>query len=159
MKKIIFLALFTNAIMASSFEAGLGYVPGDKNGDMVTGFFGMKVISLIGLRMEYTKNISKNSDFSTQDVTRYGLFATYTLPLVKSISITPKAGIVKTDSKIDLGDAFDAITNDNTSFTYGLELNYAINNQIDIFAGYTDYTKDISNIDKSNFLFGLKIAI
>jgi len=168
MKKI-FLTLFlaTGLATAGSFgQLGLAYSQGNNEGDYATGFAGINVLSNLGLRLEYTKNVTENPEFSKEDISRYGLFATYTLPLTSSFSLTPKAGITKTDGSITLKDATDAVTNDSTEFTYGLEANYHFNEQLLFYVGYTDYGQelelnniDTNKLDTQNYTFGIKLEL
>jgi hypothetical protein len=168
MKKIILaFLLVTGLATAGSFgQLGLGYSQGENEGDYVTGFAGVNVLGNLGLRLEYTKNVSENPEFSKEDISRYGLFATYTLPLTSAFSLTPKAGITKVDGSITLKDATDSITDDSTEFTYGLEANYHYNDQLLFYVGYTDYGQelDLKNIDTDkldtqNYTFGIKLEI
>jgi hypothetical protein len=168
MRKIILaLLVITGLATAGSFgQLGLAYSQGENEGDYATGFAGVNVLGNLGLRLEYTKNISENPEFSKEDISRYGLFATYTLPLTSAFSVTPKAGITKVDGSITLKDATESVTNDSTEFTYGLELNYHYNNQLLFYVGYTDYGQelDLKNIDTDkldtqNYTFGIKLEI
>ncbi len=166
MKKIILgIFLISNIMLADGFaQVGLGYSRGDNDGDIATGFVGAKVLSNIGLRLEYTKNISEHPEFSKEDISRYGLFATYTLPITSSFSITPKMGVLKTDGEFKVQDAIDTISDSSTEFTYGLELNYNYNKLVSFFVGYTDYGNkldiksiDTSKMDTQNYTIGIKI--
>jgi len=169
MKKLVLAWLAAGSLlMADSFaEVGLGYSKGNNSENYITGFGALKVIGNIAARLEYTKNISENSDlFSRQDISRYGLYATYTLPLVAGISVTPKVGLNKTDSSFTLKETVEKLTDSSTDFTFGLELNYEYNEQVHLFVGYTDYGNklDLKNIDTdeldtSNFTFGVKIEL
>jgi len=168
MKKTLFtLFLATGLTFAGSFaQLGLGYSQGEDEGHYATGFAGVNVLGNLGLRLEYTKNVSENASFSKEDISRYGLFATYTLPLTSSFSLTPKAGITQTDGSITLKDATESITDDSTTFTYGLEANYHYNEQLLFYVGYTDYGQelDLKNIDtdkldSQNYTFGIKLEI
>ena len=168
MKKIIIsLILAASLAMAGSFaQLGLGYSQGDEEGDFATGFAGINVLGDIGLRLEYTKNISEHAEFSKEDISRYGLFATYTLPLTPSFSLTPKAGLTKVDGDFTAKDAINAVSDSSTEFTYGLEANYQYNDSIALFVGYTDYGNkldinsiDISKMDTKNYTFGIKLDI
>jgi hypothetical protein len=166
-KIIISLMLASSLMMADGFaQVGLGYSKGDNDGDMLTGFAGIKVLSNIGLRLEYTKNISEHPEFSKEDISRYGLFATYTLPITPSISLTPKAGLMKTDGEFETLDTLKTISDSSTEFTYGLELNYNYSNMVTFFIGYTDYGKeleindiDTTKMDTKNYTVGIKIDI
>ena len=169
MKKILSLCVLNVALMtganASAAELGLGYAKGS-NVDNVTFFGGLNVFSNIGARLEYTKNIIDGASFSKKNITRYGLFATYTLPLTANISVTPKAGLVKTKGSFDVTDVLKTISASSTDFSYGLELNYDYNSNIAVFVGYTDYTGKLnmanvkkSDLDRSNVTFGIKIAL
>jgi hypothetical protein len=169
MKKKILIStiLLATALNASSFgNIGLGYSKGDNDGDMVTAFGSLKVFGGIALRLEYTKNFSEHPNFSKEDISRYGLFATYNLFLLPNISVTPKMGVTKTDGDYKLKDGFDVITSSSTDFTYGIELDYHLNDQFSIYAGYTDYgneqdIKDIdtSDLDSSNYTIGFKLHL
>ena len=168
MKKTVFALLLTTYLAtAGTFaQVGAGYAKGDNNGDMATGFIGVNVLSAIGLRLEYTKNFSEHSEFTKEDISRYGLFATYTLPLVAGLSVTPKAGLTKTDGEFETIDTIKTISDSSTEFTYGLEINYEFNRMISLFIGYTDYGNeldikeiDTSKMDTANYTFGIKIDI
>ena len=169
MKKIaISLLMVSSLIMADGFaQAGLGYSKGDNDGDILNGFVGLKVLGNVGLRLEYAKNISEHPQFSKEDISRYGLFATYTLPLVASLSVTPKIGLTKTDGEFEFVDTVEEISDSSTNFTYGLEVNYHYNDKVSLFIGYTDYGNkfdDIgsvkaSELDTQNYTIGIKIDI
>jgi len=161
------LALFSQAAIAVSFaHIGLGYSKGDNDGDIGTGFAGINVLGNIGARLEYSKNISEHPEFSKEDISRYGLFATYTLPLTPSFSITPKAGLIKVDGSFKIIDTLKTVSDSSTEFTYGLEANYHYNKMIAFFVGYTDYgneleIKDIdtSKMDTKNYTIGIKFDL
>lgn len=168
MKKIIVSLIVAGSLaMAGSFaQVGLGYSQGEDEGNYATGFAGINVLSNIGLRLEYTKNVDENPAFSKEDVSRYGLFATYTLPLSSSFSVTPKAGLTRVDGEFTFTGAVEEVSDSSTEFTYGLELNYHYNDQIGLYVGYTDYGNelDINSLDKDkfdtqNYTFGIKIDI
>ena len=168
MKKILVSLITTATVLsAGSFgEIGLGYSKGDNADNYITASASLNVLGNIGARLEYTKNITENPEFSKENISRYGLFATYTLPLVGGISITPKAGLIKTDGTFAALEALEAVSESSTNFTYGLEVNYALNSKMDMYAGYTDYGNklDIKNIDTTkmdtaNYTFGIKIAL
>lgn len=168
MKKLLLSIVFLGSmVMADSFgQVGLGYAKGNNSENYVTAFGSIKVLSNIGARLEYTKNISEHASFSKEDISRYGLFATYTLPLASGFSLTPKVGLVKTDGAFKVLDTVKELTNSSTDFTFGLEVNYQLNERISAFVGYTDYGNelDIKNIDTSkldtaNYLFGIKIDL
>ncbi|CAA6820708.1 MAG: Unknown protein [uncultured Sulfurovum sp.] len=168
MKKLFLSLIFISSIvMADSFgQLGIGYAKGNNSDNYVTAFGSIKVLSNIGARLEYSKNISEHSSFSKEDISRYGLFATYTLPLVSGLSLTPKVGLVKTDGAFKITDTVKEITDSSTDFTFGLEVNYQLNESISAFVGYTDYgdeldIKDIdtSKLDTANYLFGIKIDL
>jgi hypothetical protein len=149
----------------SAAEIGLAYAKGDTL-DNVTAFAGLNVFSQIGLRLEYTKNITDDIKFSKKDVTRFGVFATYTLPLAGGLSVTPKAGLVKTDGSFEFLEVIEAISGSSTDFSYGLEVNYDFNDNIAFFVGYTDYTGELDiqsvnkgNLDQDNVTFGVKISL
>ena len=154
--------------MAGGFaQVGAGYSRGDNSSDNVTAFAGMNVLGNIGLRLEYSKNLSDHPEFSKEDISRYGLFATYTLPLTSSFSVTPKAGLTKTNGEFEVVDTLLDVTDSSTNFTYGLEVNYNYNELISFFVGYTDYGNKFDNIgsvkaselDSQNYTFGIKIDI
>jgi len=169
MKKIVTSLLLTGSLaMAGSFaQVGLGYSQGDNDTDNGTAFIGATVLGNIGLRLEYSKNFSDHPEFSKEDISRYGLFATYTLPLNSSISITPKAGLTKSDGEFEVFDTIQTVSDTSTNFTYGLELNYQYNELISLFVGYTDYGNKFdtiadvsaSKLDSQNYTFGIKLDI
>ena len=172
MKKILLSLLLvssltmTNALADTFGQLGLGYSKGNNSDNYITAFGSLKIIGNIGTRLEYTKNISENSEFSKEDITRYGLFATYNLPILPNISLTPKIGLTKTDGSFELKDTAKTISKSSTEFTYGLEINYDINENMSAFVGYTDYghaldIKDIdsSKLDSANYTFGIKIHL
>jgi hypothetical protein len=166
-KTILALILATSLASAGIFaQVGAAYAKGDNDGDMATGFIGVNVLSAIGLRLEYTKNFSEHSEFTKEDISRYGLFATYTLPLVAGLSVTPKAGLTKTDGDFETVDTLKTLSDSSTEFTYGLEINYQFNRAVSMFIGYTDYGNeldikeiDTSKMDTKNYTFGIKIDI
>jgi hypothetical protein len=169
MKKMLLYVLLSLGLLTSSnatfMQVGLGYSMGD-NVDNVTFLGTVNVISEFGVRLEYTKNITDDVAFTKKDVTRYGLFATYTLPLIGGLSVTPKAGLVKTDGSFEITDVIDSISGTTTDFSYGLEVNYDINRNISAFIGYTDYSGVLNiqsvnkgDLDKNNVTFGVKISL
>jgi len=166
-KIIISLMLASSLMMADGFaQVGLGYSKGDNDGDMATGFAGINVFSNIGLRLEYSKNISEHAEFSKEDISRYGLFATYTLPLASGLSLTPKMGLTKIDGEFEAVKTLKTVSDSSTEFTYGLELNYNYNDLVSFFIGYTDYGSelelndiDTSKMDTQNYTIGVKIDI
>ena len=166
-KTVLALLLATSLTTAGTFaQIGAGYAKGDNDGDMATGFIGLNIISAIGLRLEYTKNFSEHPEFTKEDISRYGLFATYTLPLVAGLSVTPKAGLSKIDGEFETVDTIETLSDSSTEFTYGLEINYKLNRAISMFIGYTDYGNeldikeiDTSKMDTANYTFGIKIDI
>ena len=169
MKKVIInLILAGSLAMAGSFaQIGAGYSKGDNDTNNGTAFVGMNLLGNVGLRLEYSKNFSEHPEFSKEDISRYGLFATYTLPLASGFSVTPKVGLTKTDGEFEVVDTIDNITDSSTEFTYGLEINYHYNELISLFIGYTDYGNkfdDIgsvkaSELDSANYTFGIKLDI
>jgi len=168
MKKIIVsLALVGSLVMADSFgQLGLGYAKGDNSDNFITAFGSLNLLGNIGARLEYTKNISENPAFSKEDISRYGLFATYTIPLVVGFSVTPKIGLTKTDGSFTILDTLETVSKSSTEFTYGLEANYQFNDKVSVFVGYTDYGNeleikniDTSKMDTANYIFGIKIDL
>jgi len=169
MKKIIIsLILVGSLAIAGSFaQVGAGYSRGDNDTDNGTAFVGMNVLGNIGLRLEYSKNFSEHPEFSKEDISRYGLFATYTLPLTSAFSVTPKMGLIKTDGEFEVANTIGTISDSSTTFTYGLEINYHYNELVSLFVGYTDYGNkfdDIksvkaSELDSQNYTFGIKLDI
>ena len=164
-KKIVISTLVASSmVMAEVGELGLGYSKGDNSDNFVTAFGSLNVLGNMGARLEYTKNISENPDFSKEDITRYGLFASYTLPILPRISLTPKVGLVKTDGSFKVVDTLETVTKSSTNFTFGIEFNLDVNDKLSAFVGYTDYgnkldIKDIdtSKMDTANYTFGVKI--
>lgn len=169
MKKIVTtIALLSTLTFAGEhpIEVGIGYAPGDNNGDMITTFASMTVFSGLGARLEYTTNINEGNIFVKEDVSRYGLYAMYNLPITSYLSLTPKMGIVQNDSTISVSDVLGSVNGSSTEFTYGLEVNYNYNEKIAFYLGYTDYGNnfDFNNfnsdyMDSANFSFGLKVGI
>ena len=168
MKKILFIFILASSLtFAGSFaQLGLGLSKGDNSDNHITAFGSLNVLGNLGARLEYTKNITKNPAFSSEDISRYGLFATYTLTVLPNVSLTPKVGLVKTDGSFKLFETIYDVSHSSTGFTFGLEANYELNENMSIFVGYTDYGKslDIKNIDKdkldtANYTFGIKINL
>ena len=169
MKKIITsLVLVGTLATAGGFaQVGAAYSRGVNESDNGTAFVGLNVLGDIGLRLEYSKNFSENPELSNEDISRYGLFATYTLPITPSFSLTPKAGMVKSDGSFTVKDSFKKVSDSSTTFTYGLEVNYQLNRAISMFVGYTDYGNkfesigdvDASEFDSQNYTFGIKIDL
>jgi hypothetical protein len=169
MKKIVTsLILVGSLAMAGSFaQVGAGYSRGDNDTNNGTAFAGINVLGNIGLRLEYSKNFSDHPEFSKEDISRYGLFATYTLPLTSAFSVTPKVGLTKTDGEFEVINTIGTVTDSSTTFTYGLEVNYHYNDLISLFIGYTDYGNKFdsiksvkaSELDSSNYTFGIKLDI
>jgi hypothetical protein len=160
-------ALFTTNISANTFEVGAAYATGNDL-DNITLFGGINLVSQLGVRLEFTSNFSEDEDFFiSQDISRYGVFATYTLPLVMGFSVTPKVGMVKTSSSFGFGEVVENIAEyDSTDFAYGLEANYHINESISVFVGYTDYSTDSNlvdivhdDLDSANYSFGVKVGL
>ncbi|HIP51516.1 MAG TPA: hypothetical protein EYG94_05430 [Campylobacterales bacterium] len=169
MKKIItsLIVLGTLATASGLAQIGAGYSKGENDSNNGTAFVGLNVLGDLGLRLEYSKNFSEHSELSKEDINRYGLFATYTLPLTSSFSITPKVGLVKTDGRFETKDTLEKVSDSSTDFTYGLEANYHYNNTVSFFVGYTDYGNKFESIgsvkasefDSQNYTFGIKIDI
>ncbi len=169
MKKIItsLVLLGTFATAGSFAQVGAAYSRGENDSNNGTAFVGLNVLGDIGLRLEYSKNFSENPEFSKEDISRYGLFATYTLPITPSFSVTPKVGMVKNDGRFTVKNSLEKVSDSSTDFTYGLEVNYQYNNNISFFVGYTDYGNkfdsigdvDASEFDSQNYTFGIKIDI
>ncbi len=162
---ILILSLVIGTIQANAFaEIGAGYAKGNSDGKMVTAFGSLALIGNINLRFEYTKNISEHPEFTKEDISRYGVFAVYTLYLVPHVSITPKVGMTKTDSDFKVKEVLKKVTDSSTDFTYGIELNYDVSRSATVFVGYTDYGKeqdikdiDTSKLDNANYILGLKL--
>jgi len=168
MKKIALSLLLAGSLLtAGSFgQLGAGYSKGNNSDNFVTVFGSLNALGNIGVRLEYTKNISENPEFSAEDISRYGIFATYTLPLMGGLSLTPKIGMTKTDSSFTVLDTLTAVSDTSTDFTYGLEINYDINEKVSAYVGYTDYGSnldishiDTSKLDSANYTFGIKINL
>ncbi len=169
MKKILLaLTLFVASMQADALgNVGIGYAIGDESGKNVTAFGSLNVMAGVALRLEYTKNIAEHSEFSKEDVSRYGLFATYELFLLPGFSATPKIGLVKTDGEFEFVDSVKKVTDDNTQFTYGLDVDYYFNNQFSAFVSYTDYGDklrslgdvSIKEMDKANYTLGFKLHL
>lgn len=170
MKKILAILLISMGLTSSAYsgavEFGAGYAIGNHENDSVTVFGGVNVFSQLGIRLEYTKNITENDLFTKEDITRYGVYATYTLPLSTAFSITSKIGMAKTDGSFKVIEVLESATDSSTNFSYGLELNYNYNEQLAMFVGYTDYNSELdildidsSKIDSANLTFGIKISI
>jgi len=167
MKKIILSFLLAGSLLSagSLVQVGAGYSKGDKDADIGTAFIETSLFTTVGLRLEYSKNLSEHPEFTKEDITRYGLFATYTLPLTSSFSVTPKVGLTKTDGEFTLKDDATRVTDSSTNFTYGLEANYHYNDFVSLFVGYTDYgnkfddIKDVksSELDSQNYTVGIKL--
>jgi hypothetical protein len=168
MKKIIFILAFVTTLVGADVlgNVGLGYSKGNNDGNYVTAFGGLNVFGGIGLRLEYTKNFDEHKAFSKEDVSRYGVYATYSLHLLPSIAFTPKIGLVKTESDFTLKETLEKVSDSDTQFTYGLEIDYFINNQFSAFIGYTDYGSELdiehinsNDLDSGNFMVGFKLHI
>ena len=166
MKKILLSLLVSGTMVsAGSFgQLGLGYSKGDNSDNFITAFGSLNVLGNIGARLEYTKNMTENPEFSKEDISRYGLFATYTLPLIGGFSVTPKIGLTKTDGSFTILDTLEKVSKSSTDFTYGLEVNYALNEKVYAYVGYTDYGNeleikhiDTSKMDTANYTFGVKL--
>ncbi len=168
MKKTLLTLLAASSILtAGSFaQLGAGFSKGDNSDNFVTFFAGLNMISNIQARLEYTKNTTENDLFSREDISRYGVFATYTLPILPSFSLTPKIGLFKTDGSFTIKETLEKVTDSSTNFTYGLEANYDMNEKVSLFVGYTDYGNnldikhfDTSKLDNKNYTFGIKINL
>jgi len=168
MKKITSLLILTSAfIYASSFgQFGLGYSRGGDSEDYITGFGSFKVIGNINLQLEYTKNMSEDDLFSKEDVSRYGLFATYNIPVSKTLSFTPKIGLTKTDGDFEIKETLEKVTDNSTKFSYGIDANFRFSDVMSAYVGYVDYghaldvsNVDVSKIDNQNFTFGIKFDL
>jgi len=166
MKKILLSLFMTGALLsAGSFgQLGLGYSKGNNSDNFVTAFGSLTILGNIGARLEYTKNMTENPEFSKEDISRYGLFATYTLPLIGGFSVTPKIGLSKTDGSFTVLETLEKVSKSSTDFTYGLEVNYALNEKMYAYVGYTDYGNeldikhiDTSKMDTANYTFGIKL--
>ena len=169
MKKIITTLIFTGTLLSAGgfAQIGAGYSKDDNSGDTGSAFVGLNVLGNLGLRLEYAKNITEHPEFSKEDISRYGVFATYTLPLFSAFSITPKVGLTKSEGSFTVKGVRDEVSDSSTTFTYGLEANYHYNDAISLFVGYTDYDNKFDNIpsvkaselDSKNYTFGIKIDI
>jgi len=169
MKKILLaLALLIASANADAVgNVGIGYAVGDESGKNVTAFGSFNVMAGAALRFEYTKNIAEHAEFSKEDVSRYGLFATYELFLLPGFSATPKIGLVKTDGEFEFIDSVKKVTDNNTQFTYGLDVDYYFNDQFSAFVSYTDYGDklrslgdiSIKEMDKANYTLGFKLHL
>jgi hypothetical protein len=168
MKKIILATLLTLSTLSADWigQAGLGYSRGDNGANYVTAFAGADMFMGAGLRLEYTKNFSEHDEFTKEDISRYGIFATYQFSLIPYIAITPKIGLVKTDGEFETLEVIKAVSKSSTEFTYGLELDYYYSDFLSIFLGYTDYGNeldidniDTSKMDTSNFTLGFKLHL
>ncbi|MDQ7085989.1 MAG: hypothetical protein Q9M36_14225 [Sulfurovum sp.] len=171
MKKLLTtIALLSTLTLASEhpIELGIGYAPGDNSGDMLTAYASIEVLGGIASRFEYSKNINDGELFSTEDLSRYAIFATYNLALTPNMSLTPKIGIVKNDSEVKIGDVLSAVSSSSTELTYGLELNYSYNESLSFYVGYTDYGNDFDfdktyvdsdYLDSANFTVGVKVGL
>jgi len=158
----------TSLLDGSVQELGLSISKANEDTKNITGFFEYSLLMGAGLRFEYSKNINDLSEYSSTDISKYGLFAVYnfTIP-TSSFSITPKVGLVKTDSEFELLDTYEKVTSDETKFTYGVELNYNINSKASLFVGYTDYGNNIKskddikldNLDGKNVAVGFKFKL
>jgi outer membrane receptor protein involved in Fe transport len=169
MKKIIssIAMLATIATASSISQVGAAYSKGTDESKNITLFTTYNFAVGVGLRLEYSRNVSDYTEFLNADVSRYGLFATYTLPLGSSFSVTPKAGLVKTDGEFEMLSTLKKVSDSSTNFTYGLEVNYDVNENVSLFTGYTDYGHKFKNvksitkskIDSKNYTFGVKINL
>jgi hypothetical protein len=168
MKKILFVTLFVTTLLRADLIGtfGLGYSKGDNDGNYVTGFGQMGLMAGLGIRLEYTKNFDEHKSFSKEDVSRYGLFAVYPISIFPSIELTPKAGFTKTDGEWKLVEGLKKFTDSKSRFSYGLEVDYYLNNQFSAFIGYTDYGKKLdikeiksSDLDRSNYMIGFKLHL
>ena len=159
----------TTSLLDGAFhEVGLSISKGEEDTKNITGFYEYSLLMGAGLRFEYSKNISDISEFSSADISKYGLFAIYNFNFIgTNFSITPKAGIVKTDGEFETLDTLQKVTSEETKFTYGVELNYNINNRASLFLGYTDYGNNIEtkedikldNLDGKNVALGFKVKL
>ncbi len=168
MKGIILVLVMSGSMLFADIfgYVGAGYSRGDEGSNMVTAFGAVNVWGTIALRLEYTKNMDEHSAFSKEDVSRYGAFITYALPLAPYMEITPKIGLIKSDGEWTLKDGLQKVTDSNTKFTYGLEIDYFINSRFSIFGGYNDYGHklkihdiDASQFDQKNYIVGFKLHI
>ena len=169
MKKFI-ISIFTSLTLLSAgsiSNVGLAFSKGDDSSKNITTFVSYNILAGVDLRFEYNRNISDYKEFANADINRYALFATYTQPIGSSFSITPKIGLSKTDGKFETIDTLKKVTDSSTDFTYGVEINYDINNMASAFVGYTDYghkfkkLKDVkaSKINGKNITVGFKINL
>ncbi len=163
---ILAIMVATSVSVAGSISgAGVAYSQGTDESKNITTFLNYNLVAGFDLRFEYNRNISDYKEFLTSDINRYALFATYTQPVGYSLSITPKMGMVKTNGEFETLSTLKKVSDSSTDFTYGVELNYDLSDNLALFAGYTDYghnfksLKDIkkSEIESKNFSAGLKI--
>ena len=162
-------AINPTSVLDGSFSTlGLSISKGEEDTKNITGFYEYSLLMGAGLRFEYSKNINELSEFSSTDISKYGLFAVYNIAVpTTSLSITPKIGLVKTDSEFELLDTYKKVTSKETKFTYGVELNYNFNDRASIFVGYTDYGNNIKskddlklkNLDGKNVALGFKFKL
>ncbi len=169
MKKIVLAIMLLAGTLSADFlgQAGIGFSKGNNDANHITAFAGANIFLGAGLRLEYSKNISEHPDFNKEDISRYGLFATYQFGLIPKFAITPKIGLIKTDGEFEALDVAKTVySKSSTEFTYGLEIDYYYNSFLSIFVGYTDYGKeldikdiDTSKMDTANFTLGFKLHL
>ncbi len=168
MKKLVLVLMMSSSMLLADMlgYVGAGYSRGDEGSNMVTAFGAMNVFGSIALRLEYTKNIDEHSAFSKENVTRYGAFLTYSLPVAPYLELMPKIGLIKSDGEWTLKDGLKKVSDSDTKFTYGLELDYFVNAKFSIFAGYNDYGYRLkihniksSQFDQANYIVGVKLHI
>ncbi len=168
MKKIILAVMLTVSTISADWlgQAGLGYSKGNNGADYVTAFAGLEMMMGAGVRLEYTKNFSEHKEFTKEDISRYGIFATYQFSMIPKIAITPKIGLTQTEGEFKTTTVAKAVSKSSTKFTYGLELDYYYSSFLSFFLGYTDYgneldIKDIdtSKMDTANYTLGFKLHL
>jgi len=168
MKKILLpLALFISTLSADIIGSlGLSYSKGENSGNYMTGFGQFNALAGIALRFEYTKNIDEHKSFSKENISRYGFFAVYPITILPYIDISPKAGFVKTDGDWTVLEGLKKFTSSKSKFSFGLDIDYYINDQFSAFIGYTDYGKKLDvkdvkakDLDRSNYMIGIKLHI
>jgi len=185
MKYFILSAITSSIILADSLVSNLPSAPVSLLDDSIstlgfsfskdksssknlTVFYQYSLLMGAGLRFEYSKNFNNFKELSSTDINKYGIYALYKIPILETnFSITPKAGLVKTKSSFTVAETYKKITDKKTNFTYGVDLNYKINDALTLFLNYTDYGKNIRdiedlklrNLDAKNLGAGIKLDL